>query len=559
MKFVIIIFLQFYFLPYLCFGLETDSIVELDINIKGKGLVISNIPPPYIKGQTISLSFYPSGGYEFVTKPNVLLASEKDSLFGWVFDHWSFSDSSLQEHSGLENPLTITLQSNRTLYVSFIQQGTAGHLTNKQYQQLMLIRTGNYKDWQPMSDDQREGLSKKSGYYLSNFKKDNQKWGQPATVWWKDFVRNNPLGYDYLGEGTTWAGLILQALALKYREMPTDTATIHDILNVLKALDRNTKIAGASGRVSRFSGPANDHAYQWYYKKVKVGAHSGTTPWQDMIWLGKPTRDTHTGLFVGLSSVGYFCRDNQIIFELAKDITEHVVDRLILDNWKIKGLDNDHGVINEKELKQLQIRTAYYFNSQKYSYFKNQIDNFRLSLNKGKDLYSDSYWVEWMTWGRAFGIILLETSYSKRTDQIGKINKLFEREKLHLNPYYVGITAYLNSLLKNKIISSELDKWLQAELEGLLLAYPDGIKWNREINLFEDPQFTSHNQKHAKEAALPNQVFNADFNGQRSATRAKGGSNHQAYQFTNFDMFLTYWLAKASGRLNAAIYIDPGK
>lgn len=547
MKAVIPIFFFLWFISFVGFSHNADSVV-LDINVDGKGLVIPDTPPPYNKGQTITLSFYPSGGFEFITKPDVSLAPENDSLFGWIFDHWFYSDSSYQEHSGLQNPLTITLRSNTTLYVNFVKQGTKGHLNEKQYQQLMSIRKGVFDGWQTITDDQSEGLFEKAEYYLSDFKKYNQRWGQPATVWWHDFTRTEPLGFDYLGEGTTWASLYLQALALKYNEIP-DTTTINDILNVLRAIERNIKIIGIPGRVARFSGPAGDQAYQWYYKSVKVGAHSGVSPWEDMIWLGKPTRDTHTGLFTGLSSVGYFCRDHQEIFQLAKSITEHVVDRLTADHWQIKGLDNGYYMVNENDLKQLQMRTAYYFNPEKYDDFKNKIEKFKLTLRKGKSLYSEEYWEEWMTWSRAFGIILLETSPAKKAKQIEKINNLFEKKKLHLNPFYVGVTAYLNSLLKEKVISQDLEKWLQSELEGLLLAYPDGIKWHREVNLFEDPRFTFHDSKHVKEAALPNQRVNADFNGQRSAARTKGGNNQQAYQFTNFDMFLTYWLGRASGQL----------
>ncbi len=528
---------------------EADSLVKLSIVIKGEGRVSVSESSPYSKGQSITLSFFPSGGNEFVTKPDVPTTFECDSNYGWVFDHWSFSDFSEQELSGLENPLTITINSDQTIYVSFINFGTNGHPTEKQFSQLMQIAKGNFIEWQSISDSQREALFRKSEFYLSDFITFNQKWGQPTTVWWKDFSRKTPLGYDYLGEGTTWAGLVLQALALKHKIMPDDSATIHNILEILNALSINVKIAGTVGRVARFSGPADDDAYRWYYEKVKVGAHIGVDPWQNMIWLGKPTRDTHTGLFTGLSSIGYFCRNNEEIYELAKNITENVIDRLLLDKWKIMGFDTDPPVKNEKSLKQLQMRTAYFFNPNKYSSFRREIESYKLNLSKGKELYDENYWVEWMIWAKAFGIILLETSHSKRVTQIKKINSLYAKKELHLNSYYTGITAYLNNLTDNDIISLSQNKILQAELEGILLSYPDGIKWSREIDLFQDSRFSFYNQRHVKESALPNQRVNADFNAQRSAARAKGGNNKQAYQYTNFDMFLMYWLARASMRL----------
>ncbi len=549
MKKSLVLFFIFSFYTLNVSSFELDSIVKISIVKKGKGSVSISEPPPYFKGQSITLNFYPLGGNEFVTKPTVPIALENDSLYGWVFDHWSFSDSSEQELSGLQNPLTITLNSDLIIYANYINNGTNGHLTEKQFSQLMQLSKGNLIEWQGISEYQKDELFKKSELYLSDYITYNQKWGQPTTVWWKDFSRKTPLGYDYLGEGTTWAGLVLQALAIKHKIMPDDNETIHNILEILNALALNVKIAGTEGRVARFSGPAADDAYRWYYEKVKVGAHIGVAPWQDMVWLGKPSRDTHTGLFTGLSSIGYFCSDNEQIFELAKNITELVIDRLLLDKWKIKGFETDPPVKNEKSLKQLQMRTAYYFNPNKYSSFRKKIDNYNLNLSKGKGLYNEHYWVEWMTWARAFGIILLESSHSKRITQIKKINSLYSKKELHLNSYYTGVTAYLNSLAQNDILSLLQNKILQAEIEGILLSYPDGIKWDREIDLFQDKRFSNYDHKHVKEAALPNQRVNADFNAQRSAARAKGGNNKQAYQYTNFDMFLMYWLARASMRL----------
>ncbi len=524
--------------------------VVFKIVINGKGKIITDQSPPYSKGQTITVSFYPSGGNQFISKPDVLVTSPGDSLFGWVFDHWSVSPSSKQEQSGLDNPLSITLNNDTTFYVSFIHQGTVAHLTDVQHNQLMNLRAGEYKGWQSISPEQQSGLYYKAENYLSDFINYNELWGQPATVWWKNFKRNEALGYDYLGEGVTWSGLHLTALTLKYSLFPDDIETTQAIIRVLQSIDRNTLITGFSGRVARFSGPTENEAYHWYYKNVKVGASQGVAPYQDMTWLGKPTRDTHTGLFTGLASVVTLCKNNNEIFDLAKKISERVVDQLIKDKWKIKGQPTGYYAPNEKSLKQLQMRVAYEVNPEKYKDFEKKIDGYNLRLNKGKNLYSNLYWVEWMTWARVFGILMLEKSPQHLDASLKKVNTLFEHKKMYFNPYYVGVTCYLNSLTNQKLVKDELNKIMQAELEGLLLAYPDGIKWNREVNLFQDPRFTVHNEKFVKEAALPNQVYNADFNAQRSAARGKGGSNRQSYQFTNFDMYLTYWLACASGRLS---------
>ena len=530
-------------------GFSQSDIVALKVIMKGKGTVIPDSPPPYRVGQTITLSFSPSGGAQFSTKPDVPVAAETDSLFGWVFDHWSYSEHSEQSGSGLDNPLTITLQKDMDLHVTFLPMGTAAHPNPTQYQQLKAISEGRYEGWTTLSPSQQKGIGEKARHYRDEYLHYNEKWGQPATVWWEDFQRKVPFGYDYLGEGTTWAGLHLQALALQYSVMPDDVENQQAILRVLEALDRNSLIMGVPGRVARFSGPTDDKAYHWYYKDVKVGAFQGHAPWEDMTWLGKPTRDTHTGLFTGLATVAALCRDHAKIYDLARTLTERVVDRLIEDQWKIKGIQKGYQALNEKSLKQLQMRVAYQFNPEKYSHFKKDIDNFTLKLKEGKGLYENLYWVEWMTWARAFGTIILESSPEKRQQYILQVNGFFEKKVNHLNPYYTGITCYLNSLNNNSSMEEGLYDKSRALLEGLLLAFPDGIKWHREVNLFEDGRFEAKDEKHVVTAVLPNQRVNADFNAQRSAARAKGGGNRQSYQFTNFDMYLLYWLGRAGGRL----------
>jgi len=226
------------------------------------------------------------------------------------------------------------------------------------------------------------------------------------------------------------------------------------------------------------------------------------------------------------------------------------VDRRLADDWKIKGTQEGYRALNGKDLKQLQMRTAYAFNPDKYKSFEKPIRDYRLKLKEGKSLYDKLYWVEWMTWARAMGIIILEGDAGKMPGYLEQVNAFFEKKVHHLNPYYTAVACYLNNLDNNETITPGLKEKAHALLEGLLLAYPDGPKWGREVDLFKDGKFAAKDEKHVTVAVFPNERVNADFNAQRSAARAKGGSNRQSYQYTNFDMYLAYWLGRAAGLMS---------
>lgn len=517
----------------------------LTININGTGTVTADPQPPYTLGQQVKLSFSPSSGQQMVSKPSVPPSQPGDPNEDWVFSHWSFNTTTPNGTPGaLDNPATITMDDHKTVYVTFLQKGTGAHMTSTQESQLMDIARSIWSGWNAMTQAQADELYQKAENYLNEARTHNMKWGQPATIFWNDFERTAAGGYDVLGEGTTWAGVHLTALCLKHAVNPSDQQTLDDIDDVLDALDRNTLITGTPGWVSRFSGPSSDPAYYWYYSNVSssVGAYQGASPWTDYTWLGHPTRDTHTGLFMGLASVLELCDDNQTLYNKAATIAERVVDRLIADNWIITD-GHCFCEFNLSRLEQLQKRVAYRANPTKYSGFWNDISGYNLDLGTPKSLYDSDYWTDWMGWGQAWGIALLETDPVTLQGYKDHFKAKYDQMFDHLNPFYVGVVGYFDN--------GQLPAWHQASLEGLLLGYPDGIYWQREVDLHQDARYTYQNADFVQEAAPTNQRVHVDFDGQRSAADALGGNNDLSYQLTNFAMYLTYWMGRASGKIPA--------
>lgn len=523
----------------------------LTVQVIGQGEVSVDPPPPYSSGQTVTLTFSPSGGHQFITKPDVPPAAHDDPNLGWVFDHWTASPS--VGSNALANPVSFTLNSDTTVYATFLNNGTAAHPSAEQESQLMSISQGSYIGWTTMTQRQANELFFKAELALDEYRTWSERYGQAATLWFGNFERDTAsYVYDVCGEGMTWAGVHLQALALKHFALPEDQETLDDIARVLDAMDRNTRIAG-DGYCIRFSGYTSDPAWQWYYQPSDKGFYTGASPFTNYTYIASTSCDVHSGYFLGLASVLGLCMDDPALWDQAAAIVERIVDRLILDNWR---LCDGHWALQDcpevcTNLDQLQKRCAYWADPVKYAAFQTEIENYTLDLGTIQSLYEGGYWEAWMDYGRGFGITLLETDLQKFSEYQAAWRTRYNEIWLHQNPYYTGVINYFDD--------GQLPAQAFAQIQGLLLAYPDGVKWHRQVDLFADPRFTAYDGSSVVEAALPNQRVHADFDPQRSAAKAQGGYLSYAYQNTNMELYLVYWLGRAAGTIPAPLWPpDPG-
>ncbi len=519
--------------------------VSLTVNIIGQGTYSVDPPGPWIAGTTVKVSFSPSTGNQFITKPDVPTVDTNDPNHGWAFDHWSYGATTPQfGNLALANPATLTLNSNTTIYATFLNNGTAAHLTATQESQLMDISRNIWSGWNEMTQTQANELFVKAELALAEYRNKTERYGQAASIWFTNFDRTEGGHvYDYCGEGMTWSGMHLAALAMKHAVMPSDQQTLDDIQRVLDAMDRNTTIAG-NGYCIRFSAPTNDPAWQWYYQADNGGAYTGQAPYTDYTYIATTTRDVHTGYFAGLAAVLTYCADVPALYGQAATIVERVVDRLILDSWRLKdGHCSLTCEFNNTILQQLQKRCAYKANPVKYASFATDIANYTLDIGTQKTMFDSEYWVDWMNWGRAMGIIDLETNPTKRQQFMAHIKSKYDTVFTYQNVMNIAVANYYDP--------GTMPAWGHAQAQGLLLAYPDGIKWLRKVDLFQDNRFTTRDATYVNQAALPHQRVRADWDPQRSPAKAQGGELNYAYQYTNIDLYFAYWMLRLSGDIPA--------
>ncbi len=140
---------------------------------------------------------------------------------------------------------------------------------------------------------------------------------------------------------------------------------------------------------------------------------------------------------------------------------------------------------------------------------------------------------------RAFGICMLETNPSKLSTFGAHLKRKYDGVYTHQNVAQIAVA--------NRFDPGTMPAWGHAQAQGLMLAYPDGPKWTRKVNLFQDARFTTRDATYVNQAALPHQRAHDDWDWQRSAALAKQGDNSFAYQYPGFDVYTTYWMARVAG------------
>ncbi len=521
---------------------------KLTISMTGQGAYDLIPPPPYMPGQAVKVVFHPSGGQLLTgTSPYVPPAAEGDPNAGWIFSHWSWNSGYAPQFAnpGVEPVVNLVMDADKTIYATFIEAGSTAHPTAQQEQELMQIARGNYVSWTGLSPSQVDALHTKIEKIYADEKAHYQWWGQvTSAIWYGDFGRTQPDALDTIGEGMTWTGMHMAGMAMKHSVMPNDAETLAAINTALDAIDKCSWVTGTPGRMARFSGPANSAPYQWYYNQAygSVGVHDAMAPYEGEKWLGAPTRDLHTGLFIGLGAVLHYVQD-QDTWDKAQMLTERIIDRLIADQWVIT--DGFVNTTNNATTQQLQYRVAYKANPTKYASLLAPIQDFPGLTPDVRSLYHSVYWDRWMVWGRSWIITLLELDPVRKQEFRTRIQNAYNASaRNHMNPFYAAV-ATLND-------EGNLVPDAYATLQGWLLSHPDGPRRYWRSDLGTDPRYTPYTDpNYVVEPALAHHRFHTDFDGQRSAARTNNGNNTFGYTYSNWEVNMYYWMGRVSGAIPA--------
>lgn len=427
-------------------------------------------------------------------------------------------------------------------------------LTASQEEALRGLARGNATSWTEMNDAQSRDLLKKAEAYLDLYRRYHLRHGLNADVWYTDYDRKEVYRLEGLGDSACWMGHYLAALALRYHVEPSEGLR-KDILASLDAFDLLTKISGRVGYIARYAGPASDQGYRGYYEVYGKGedperpglgkcAYAGVEPYSDLVWLGYSSRDTYDGTNFGLATTLAYVNDKEIL-DRTKQLVECVGDRLIDDEWDIlDGKGNRTRGIGS--FKMAWMGTMLSVNPEKYGGLGPEYRRLcsELSLKKKAtfDIRYKEYFANNLGFIRMFATVILEKDPEIKKLLTDVLRRMQEETASHLNAQFAAVYAAATGDKDNPEV--------RAAVQGLLIDFPAPPKFNREVDLRNDPQHENFDADYTKYAQLPRERVPTDFMWQRSPCVSHGSFN-LPYELPGLDVILPYWMGRVAGIIPA--------
>ena len=418
--------------------------------------------------------------------------------------------------------------------------------------QISRLATGvPLNSWKPLSKEQAQHLYDKANTYLERYQKYHLPHGLNADVVWSDSDRSKVEMYTGLGDSALWTGFYIAALAFRYSEEP-NAATLQDIHDALDHIELLTEISGRTGYVARYAGPLEDPHYEPYYRvygggpsKFRTGlgrrAYQGAEPYEELVWLGKSSRDTYDGMHFAFTTLWVYV-DEDTVRERVRFLVERIGSRLSRDlffAWD--GYDRPTRPTYLWRLAWIKLmRTVH---PEKFSStwirFQHRYSNFVFRIRSVPTLSVSAYryYPNNLRMTRLFTLAMLEEHPRRKKRYLATLRNMYQDElQSHLNAHFAAI--YL-------LVTGNEDLSAIATLHNVLLDFPDE-KWLSEIDHREQYQEWLVNERHAGIALIPSKRVHSDFIWQRAPGHLYGGRDEHI-EYPGIDMFLPYWMGRVAG------------
>ncbi len=424
-------------------------------------------------------------------------------------------------------------------------------LTGEQEQSLRAIARGEPGEWPGLSADQQALVREKAESYLVRYQEAHQPHGSTAEVLWTDRERSSVERYEGLGDGVTWTGHYLAALALR-QSVEHSEETLDEIVDVLDHLDALISMTGRDGYVPRYAGPADDPAYERYYSRYGRGpslfrpglgtrAYHGVATYEDLVWLGNSSRDTYDGVHFGLAAAWAYVDDEEVRARV-KALVIRIGRRLEADRFFV--LDG-RGHVTRPTLQwrcawlRLLLSAAPEEFSQlraRYVLFSKVFRRVGFSL---RPVWASDYFPNNLGMIRMFTLCTLEDNPDMRAEYQEMAREEYHREgATHLNAHFAAI--YL-------LVTGDDDATATATVEGCLLDFPNE-KWAGPVDNRALPGVEMRDERFARYAFLPSERPHNDFLWQRPPALAIRTLD-EPREYPGVDMFLPYWMARVARML----------
>jgi len=378
--------------------------------------------------------------------------------------------------------------------------------------------------------------------------------GQNVDVWWTDDARTGVRMYDGLGDSACWTGHYMGALALRYA-VTKDAKTRTDILAALDAFDLLTTISGREGYVARYAGPADDKAYQEYYRPYGRGedperpgmgkwAYKGVAPREHFVWLGNSSRDTYDGTSMGLAAVMKHVDDPEAQTR-ARTLVRRIGKRLIEDNWFV---DDGQGHRTRPTItwQMAWMRLMMSADPEQFGHLEKEYGALYDRLMENKDRlrmrnkHQDEYFPANLDFARFFVLCSLENDPDRAKGYRERVQAAYGQVADHLNAHFAAMYLLLTGDKENANA--------RATLQGMLLDFPEPPNRMHAVDSTKNAGVEMLDARMATNALLARERPQTDFLWQRSPCIAVGGQETNM-EFPGIDVFLPYWAGRLAGAI----------
>ncbi len=490
---------------------------------------------------TVSVSPGPDYGSQYCSGTQVTLTA--NPYPGWTFTGWS------GDASGSTNPVTITMNGNKTVTATFVDSHGKVGLSADQYDWLRLVSFNvNVDDlnltWPAMTQDQKASLLYKANTAQSIFETYHMPYGQAGDMWYSDYTRQQVDKYETIGDSTCMLGYYLGGLCNEYA-VTSNSSLLPKIDAILDTFAMLSQVSGKSGYVVRFAGLTNDPAYQQYYQGYGNGYGTGVAPWTNYTWLDYSSRDTYTGFIFGLANVWIHIPDANIRAK-AQAVFEPVMDCLLADGWNI--ISPSSQFTNWTFGMRVSFtRLAISMNNAKYGPLTSYGSDFWWWEGTGgmdlDDMYYGDYFSNMLKTCHMYVCLKLETNQDKINTLTGKLLDCAEKDggkhlNAHLAAMYLGATGHAGRNIPKGV------------LQGTLLDFQSGDQWMKAVNNANNPLYPYKDSEYSTIALMVRDRPGLDYQWQRSPARHSGGAN-VPIAFQTFDQYTPYWIGRQGGAIPA--------
>lgn len=422
-------------------------------------------------------------------------------------------------------------------------------LDTKQLGYLTAISRGRLSGrWAELGTNELRNLRIKAEGYDAEIQKHHLVGGLVVSTRYSDTERTRLLAYENLGQSAAMTGFYLAGMAYWF-SVDIKPQALERIRESLTGIETLLGASGRPGFLPAFVAPADLAPYRATYATLGgpdparpgfgIHAFPGTGPGKDLVWIGGASRDTYSGVALGLGMTFKRIREPRIRLRVS-NVVEQILHRLDADQWRIRdGQGSETFITPLLECALLRLGTT--INSAGYNErYEASVQRFMEIPPPATIRFGDPTPTVFAV-ANLMTLTGLETNETRRLGFQDKLTKIWRASSPELNPWLAA--AYVNAFDR-----TPNDAIAGATIQGLLHQFPDPPRWQ----LAAPPLATNTPMQTVN--SLPWTLHARPLLERRVAPFQWTLSPHDPHPGTNepvahpgIDFLTTFWIARDSG------------